>query len=120
MNKIDLDTERAVRRFMHLIPARFGMKSAILFGSRARGTHNENSDADVAVLLAGQPQPVLKTSLDLADFAFDVLLETGINITPIPVWMEEWQHPQTHSNPLLLANIAKDGVPFHEQKTDSD
>lgn len=112
MNKVDPDTERAVRRFMHLIPSRFHMNSAILFGSRARGTHDESSDADVAVLLDGQAQPVLKTSLDLADLAFDVLLETGVNINPIPVWMTEWQHPQTHSNPTLLANIARDGVQF--------
>ena len=114
MPLIDRHTENAVRRFMSLIPGRLGMDSAILFGSRARGTHDENSDADLAILLKGKLQPVLKTSLDLSDFAFDVLLETGINITPIPIWMDEWDHPQTHSNPLLLANIARDGVRFYE------
>ena len=55
---------------------------------------------------------MLKTSLDLADFAFEVLLETGINITPLPIWLAEWEHPQSYSNPTLLANIAKDGVRF--------
>ena len=112
MLMIDQNTEKAVRRFMGLIPDRFGVDSAILFGSRARGTHDSASDADLAILLNGKPQPILKTSLDLADVAFDVLLETGINITPIPVWLDEWEHPQTHSNPLLLANIARDGVRF--------
>ncbi len=86
---VDLNTEKAVRRFMAKLPGRFGLEGVILFGSRARGTHDANSDADLAILLNGNPQPVLKTSLDLADLAFDVLLETGININPIPVWMNE-------------------------------
>jgi predicted nucleotidyltransferase len=110
MHTIDPNTEDAVHRFMGLIPSRFSVASAILFGSRARGTHDSDSDADLAIVLNGKPQPILKTSLDLADLAFDVLLETGINITPIPIWLDEWEHPQTHVNPLLLANIAKDGV----------
>jgi predicted nucleotidyltransferase len=113
MPSIDQNTEMAVRRFMGLLPVRFGVNSAILFGSRARGTHDQDSDADLAIILHGSPQPLLRTSLDMADIAFDVLLETGINIAPIPVWLDEWEHPQTHSNPLLLANIARDGVRFH-------
>lgn len=113
MPRIDQNTEMAVRRFMGLLPVQFVVNRAILFGSRARGTHDQDSDADLAIILHGSPQPLLRTSLDMADIAFDVLLETGINITPIPVWLEEWEHPQTHSNPLLLANIARDGVRFH-------
>jgi len=47
----------------------------------ARGqTHRADSDADVAVLLRGAHQRFLPTKLAMADFAFDVLLETGINI----------------------------------------
>ena len=40
----------------------------------------------------------------------DVLLETGINISPLPVWVDEWDHPETYSNPRLLQNIAAEGV----------
>lgn len=112
MPPIDRDTANAVRRFINLLPDRLGVSSVILFGSRARGTHDHASDADLAILLNGQPQALLKTSLDLADFAFEVLLETGINITPLPIWLAEWEHPQSYSNPTLLANIAKDGVRF--------
>lgn len=46
----------------------------------------------------------------MADVAYDVLLETGINVTPMPVWVEEWEHPHTHANPALLYNIAKEGL----------
>jgi uncharacterized protein len=46
----------------------------------------------------------------MADVAFDVLLETGINMSPLPVWLDEWEHPENYSNPALLQNIASEGI----------
>jgi uncharacterized protein len=106
---IDPDTEVAVRRFLSLIASQYDMAGAIIYGSRARGTHRPDSDADVAVLLNGQHQRVLTTTVAMADVAYDVLLETGINISPMPVWMDEWERPDSHSNPALLHNIAREG-----------
>ena len=108
--RIDHDTEEAVRRFLVLIAGRFELAGAIVFGSRARGTHRPGSDADVAVLLGGEHQRFLTTKLAMADVAFDVLLETGINISPLPVWLDEWEHPENYSNPALLHNIASEGI----------
>jgi predicted nucleotidyltransferase len=110
MAQIDNDTEEAVRRFLVLLSSRYSMAGAIVYGSRARGTHRVDSDADVVVLLNGEHQRFLTTKLAMSDVAFDVLLETGINISPLPVWMDEWEHPETYSNPALLQNIAREGV----------
>jgi predicted nucleotidyltransferase len=110
--RIDEDTERAVRRFLALISGHYDTAGAIIYGSRARGTHYPNSDADVAVLLKGKHQKVLTTSLAMADVAYDVLLETCVNVTPLPVWLDEWEHPETYSNPELLRNIAREGIPL--------
>ncbi len=107
---IDPGTEEAVRRFLGRIAGSYDMAGAILYGSRARGTHRPDSDADVAVLLRGEHQQLLPTTLAMADIAYDVLLETGVNITPLPVWMDEWESPETYSNPTLLRNIAQEGV----------
>ncbi len=85
--RIDIQTEAAIRRFLTLINSRQAIKGAILYGSRARGTHQADSDADVAVLLSGEHQRFLPTKLAMADVAFDVLLETGINISPLPIWL---------------------------------
>ena len=110
MGQIDSTTEHAVRQFLKRLEGQYDAVGAVLFGSRARGSHRPDSDADLAVLLRGEHQRFLPTKLAMSDIAFDVLLETGINISPLPVWLDEWEHPETYSNPALLQNIAKEGV----------
>lgn len=107
---LDPATERAARLFIERIAGQYDIAGAIVFGSRARQMHHPDSDVDVAVLLRGEHQRFLLTKLAMADVAFDVLLETGINISPFPVWLDEWEHPETYSNPRLLKNIATEGV----------
>lgn len=107
---LDPDTEKAVRRFLALIADRWDVAGAIVYGSRARGTHRPDSDADVAVLLRGERQRTLTTALAMVDVACDVELETGIYVSPLPVWLDEWEHPENYSNPELLRNIAREGV----------
>lgn len=107
--RVDPETENAVQRFIELIAPRYAIAGAILYGSRARGTHRHDSDADLAVLLSGEHEPRMPTALAMADVAYEVLLETGLNIAPLPVWLDEWEHPERFSNPELLANIAREG-----------
>jgi predicted nucleotidyltransferase len=110
MNSIDHETEAAVRRFLALIANRYDLEQAIVYGSRARGSHRPDSDVDVAVLLRGKPQRLVPAKLDMADSAFDVLLDTGILVSPLPVWMDEWNHPENYANPALLHNIDREGL----------
>lgn len=110
MYRIDPQTEAAAQRFLSLINDHYDLAGAIIYGSRARGTHHADSDADLAVLLRGKQQRFLPTLLAMSDTAFDVLLETGINISPLPVWVDEWEHPESYSNPALLHRIAKEGI----------
>ena len=107
---LDPDTERAIRLFISRVSANYDFAGAILFGSRARRTHRPDSDADVAVLLHGRPGKFAATKLDMADIAYEVLLETGIRIQPLPIWEDEWEHPERYSNPLLLHNIEREGI----------
>lgn len=107
---VDAQTENAIRIFLAAIAPRYAIAGAILYGSRARGTQRRDSDADLAVLLSGDPEPRMPMALAMADVAYEVLLETGLNIAPLPVWVEEWKTPERFSNPELLANIAREGV----------
>ena len=100
----------ALRAFVQRVSRRADFAGAILFGSRARNSHHAESDTEVAVLLAGVPGQFVRTKLELNDLAYDVLLETGIRIQPLPVWQSEWEAPQNYSNPYLLENIAREGI----------
>jgi hypothetical protein len=61
-----------------------------------------------AVLSAARDFVATKLALD--DVAYDVLLDSGIRIQPLPIWEGEWAHPAQYSNPRLLENIAREGL----------
>ena len=112
MARIDADTDRAAKAFIARLTDRYEVVGALLFGSRARGDHRPESDADIAVLLAGRPEPFVATKLAMVDAAYDVELETGIVISPFPIWEEEWAHPESLPNPRLIENIRREGLPL--------
>ena len=110
--RIDLETERAARVFLKRLEGKYSVTDAILYGSRARGDHKPDSDADIAVVLKGTPDKRARTdaAVDWAGIAFDVLMETGIKVSGFPVWPEELARPETFSNPPLINNILRDGI----------
>jgi predicted nucleotidyltransferase len=99
----------AARDFARRMATAWPLQSAMLFGSQARGNADAGSDTDVAVLLQGQSGDFVATKLALDDVAYDVLLDSGIRIQPLPIWEGAWAHPQHYSNPRLLENIAREG-----------
>src|SRR3990167_5250345 len=101
-NQIDPQTEKAIYSFMSEAIRYYALEDAILFGSRARHTNRPDSDVDLAVLLRGSPGKFIATKLFMDDIAYDVLLATGIRIQPLPIWEEQWKHPEHYSNPRLL------------------
>src|SRR5438874_258412 len=94
---LDPETVRAVQEFVRRVSARYPVRAAVLYGSRARGTHRPDSDADMAILLSGIPGQRMDEALKMADIAFDVLMELGVLIEAIPFWEDEWEHPETFS-----------------------
>jgi len=110
--KADVDTVGAAREFVRRASARYSVRSAVLFGSRARGTHRSDSDVDIAIVLQGQRGNLIETSIEMADIAFELLLETNVYIQPLPIWEKEWDYPETHSNPHLVENIRREGLPL--------
>jgi predicted nucleotidyltransferase len=111
-SKVDSTTQTAVKQFAILVARDYPLEQTILFGSRARGDANEESDADVALIFSGQIQPFVKTKMALSKMAYNVLLETGVVIQALPIWEKQWISPDSHFNPQLLQNVQRDGVAF--------
>lgn len=107
---LDIPSERAARVFLRRLEGRYFVREAILFGSRARGVHGADADADIAVVLNGARGDRMAAALDMAGIAFDVLLETGILVEALPLWKEEIERPDLFSNPALIESIRRDGV----------
>lgn len=108
MERLDTAIEAAVRRFLDLIAQNHDVAQAIVFGSYARGEQTPESDVDVAVLLRGEHQRFIERAI--SDVAYDVMIETDVLISPLPIWVDEWEHPETYSNPDLLHNIDREGI----------
>jgi predicted nucleotidyltransferase len=92
--RIDAETERAARVFLKRLECKYSVTDAILYGSRARGDHTPDSDADLAVVLDSKPERRAKVAGDMARIAFDVLMETGIMVDPMPFWPDELARPR--------------------------
>ncbi|MBN1961329.1 MAG: nucleotidyltransferase domain-containing protein [Deltaproteobacteria bacterium] len=58
------------------------LQSIILFGSRARGQGHQESDLDIAIIVAAGGR--LQRRL-VQDLAFDIHLRTGIDIAPLVI-----------------------------------
>ncbi len=99
-----------VRTFLRRLPDTYPVVEAFLFGSRARGDHRHDSDADVAVVLAGEGGQRYRVAGHMAELAFDVMLETGILVDPLPLWQREWQQSDMFGNPALIAAILREGL----------
>lgn len=111
--RLDRRTKRALRLFLDRVKADYAVTGAWLFGSRARGDHRPDSDADVAVMLAGEPGRRSAVAMDMGGLTSDVLLETGIVIQAVPLWQADWDGgPGGTASPGLIAAIRRDGVPL--------
>jgi predicted nucleotidyltransferase len=107
---LDVTTITTIKAFLEKVSEAFPVRSAILFGSRARGEYTPDSDADIAVLLAGPHGEFMTTKMALSDMAFDVMLDTGVRVEAIPVWEDEWADPDAYRSPYLLRSILRDGI----------
>ncbi|NEX22949.1 nucleotidyltransferase domain-containing protein [Thiorhodococcus mannitoliphagus] len=108
---IDPITQEALRSFQAILHAKYGahLRALYLFGSRARGDHRPDSDADVAVFLDEVTDPIGE-QFDLIDRGYDILLRTGINIQPWVFEQENLSDSAPHRAAHLVTEIRREGV----------
>ena len=77
-----------------------------LFGSKARGDGRNGSDLDVAVLLKHSDY---KTKCLVIDLAYDELLKTNIEISPLVFSFSDYERQRKEGFPIIL-EIERDMV----------
>jgi antitoxin ChpS len=91
---------------------RFGERfvALYLFGSRARGDHEPDSDVDVAVVLdQDMPRP-FDAKCQLLDDTYELMLETGYYIQPWALERGALDDPDAHPSPSISRAVLRDGL----------
>lgn len=99
---------RALVEFVQLLKERFNglVKSALLFGSKARGQNTPDSDLDVLVVVDSDDCRLHK---QIRYLAADIGLEYGLNLSP-RVWSVSHHREVKELQTLLYQNIHRDGI----------
>jgi uncharacterized protein len=98
------DLERRLER-------RFGERfvALYLFGSRARGDHEPESDIDVAVVLDQEMPRPFDVTREILEDTYDLLLDTGYYIQPWPLEKGSLDDPLSHPYPQISRAVLRDG-----------
>jgi predicted nucleotidyltransferase len=107
------DRERQVAiEFVERVRQRFDgqLVSAVLFGSRARGEAEPDSDMDVLVVMSSADPEVRK---EIRYLAVEVWLEHGIYLST-RVWSQAHWRKLEELQTLLYQNIRRDGINLFE------
>lgn len=111
LNTIDMTTLHALEIFKDRLTRRYGerLKALYLFGSRARGDHRPDSDADVAVFLDKVSDPIGE-QMALIDDGYPILLDTGVNIQPWVFEEASLSSPEKYRASHLVETVRQEGV----------
>lgn len=100
--------EEALKEVVERVKEEHGhkVKKIIVFGSYARGEAKEESDIDLLIIISGER---FEMQRNLSGIAVDILLETGIYISPKAVTVEEYDFMK-RINTGFYQSIAREGV----------
>jgi predicted nucleotidyltransferase len=102
----DRDRE-AIERAAAVLRGQFPVERIILYGSKARGDDDAESDIDLLVLTSRPVGHAEKSHLIRAPYPVE--LDLGVVLTPLVVSSEEWDHGLYQVLPLHH-EVATDGV----------
>ena len=108
------DTDKSIlEKFRSLLVERIRVHKIILFGSRARGDAQVDSDMDLLVILQDPPTE------EIEDYILDCAWKAGIDhsviLVPVVYSREEWEEGPDQSSLLALA-VQREGISVYESR----
>lgn len=84
------------------------LHSTVLFGSRARGDHDPDSDYDVLVVVSRLDRTIRRT---ISHCAWEAGFADCLVIVPVVVTRDEMEHSPLRSS-LLMQAVRDEGIPI--------
>ena len=90
LDQISLKTNdrRAIEKAVRVLQSQFPVERVVLYGSKATGTDDAESDIDLLVLTTRDLD--WRERSRIVDALFDVQLELGVVISPLVISSREW------------------------------
>ena len=109
LDQIELNEKdrRAVEAAARILRERFPVERVVLFGSKARGDDDPESDIDLLVLTSRPVTSAEKSAM--TDAVFDLQIELGVVISKFVVGLKEWEEGYYQVLPIR-SEIERDGV----------
>lgn len=107
------DLERTLKEYRRLLEIEFGprLRSLRLFGSRARGDAEEDSDADVSVVVDRLTEAERTQVVDLALDAWRNAGYRGPLVSPLP-WSDAEEQMQRAAERRIALDVDREGIPL--------
>ena len=103
---MDRFERQILETFAHLVRKKVSLRSVVLFGSRARGDAEPDSDMDVLVIVDDLSE---KDEDYISECAWEAGFESGVVVVPVVFSRVEWENgPERYS--LLAEAVKSDGV----------
>jgi uncharacterized protein len=109
---IDAD-QKIGQDFVEVLQEQFGAELlfVVLFGSKARGDDDKESDMDLLVVLK---HVSLEIRRQVRDLATETWLDNGVFLST-RVWDESYWHKLASLSTILYRNICEDGILLYQQ-----
>jgi len=98
---------KIIERFKQLLSEKVHVWEIILFGSRARGDADPDSDMDILVVLNGKADKPSREAV--SDCAWEAGFDYGVVIVPVVYSRDEWENGPERSSLLSIA-INREGI----------
>jgi predicted nucleotidyltransferase len=97
----------ALSKLKEKVKESFHVVKIILFGSKARGDYNRDSDVDL-LMLVEEPK-TFESRSKLSDINFDVLMQYDVDLSPMLENIEDWDRGVSVT-PMFKNSVLREGV----------